>query len=315
MRIRRRYLFWGLFLISLGAIPLLVRGGYIDAAALADLWRFWPLILIAFGLALLLGRYRAGLIGVALAGIVLGTLVGGVFAAGATWIPGISDCLPSGGDRSTIEQSGTFDAPATVRLNLDCGEADLTVQPGSDWSATAEIRGEPPLVQASATELSLAGPPTGSHRQEWTIAAGSDALDEIVLTANAAASTFHLAGATMSSFEADVNAADLLVDATRANVDTIDIGVNAGRVRITLDGPTTGSLQANAGALELCVPPDANLVFDIQEQLTFAVDVGDSGLTQGDETWTRAGSGPTIELDIEGNAASFQLDPEGGCRD
>jgi hypothetical protein len=315
MRIRRSYLFWGLFLVSLGVIPLLVRGGYLDAAAFADLWRFWPLILIALGLALLFGRYRAGIIGVAIAGVVFGTLVGGVFAAGTTWLPnfpGIIDCLPSG-DSSTIDQSGTFDGPATIRIDLDCGAADLTVQPGADWSATAEIRGEPPLVEASGSQLSLIGPPTGAHRQEWTITAGSETLDDIVLHANAAGSTFRLTGANLSSFEADVNAADLLIDASDATIDELDVGVNAGRVRITLDGATTGSLQANAGALELCVPPDANLVFDVQEQLTFAHDLGSSGLSQDGDTWTRAGGGPTIELDIEGNAASLDLDPEGGC--
>lgn len=36
MRIRRGLLFWGLFLIPLGGIPLLARAGTIDAARFAD---------------------------------------------------------------------------------------------------------------------------------------------------------------------------------------------------------------------------------------------------------------------------------------
>src|SRR5262245_10951247 len=95
MRIRRSFLFWGLFLVSLGAIPLLVRAGYLDAASFTELWRFWPVLLIAFGVALLLGR-SAGLVGVALAGIFLGGIVCGFLAAGTTWVPTLSTSLPAG---------------------------------------------------------------------------------------------------------------------------------------------------------------------------------------------------------------------------
>ena len=49
MRIRRGHLFWGLLLIPLGAIPLLVRAGTLDATRLGDTGRFWPLTLCRIG--------------------------------------------------------------------------------------------------------------------------------------------------------------------------------------------------------------------------------------------------------------------------
>ena len=67
------------------------------------------------------------------------------------------------------------------------------------------------------------------------------------------------------------------------------------------------------GAFSLYALSSSNLVFEVQEQLTFGHDLDDSGFTRDDDTWTRSGAGPTIELDIEGNAASLDLDPEGGC--
>ena len=82
MRIRRGLLFWGLFLIPLGGIPLLARAGTIDPAVFADVWRLWPLVLVAIGLTLLLGRYRAGLIGVVAVALLLGSLAGGALASG-----------------------------------------------------------------------------------------------------------------------------------------------------------------------------------------------------------------------------------------
>ena len=58
MRVRRGPLFWGVFLVLLGGIPLLVRTGAIDGAVFADAWRFWPLILVAVGLAILVTFFR-----------------------------------------------------------------------------------------------------------------------------------------------------------------------------------------------------------------------------------------------------------------
>jgi hypothetical protein len=44
MRIRPGLLFWGIFFLLLGGIPLLVRAGVLDANVLADAWRLWPLL-------------------------------------------------------------------------------------------------------------------------------------------------------------------------------------------------------------------------------------------------------------------------------
>jgi Domain of unknown function (DUF5668) len=77
MRIRRGLLFWGLFLIPVGALTLLVRGGYLDGEAVRDAWRLWPLVLVGIGLAILLGLTRGAAVGTAISGIVLGLIVGG----------------------------------------------------------------------------------------------------------------------------------------------------------------------------------------------------------------------------------------------
>ena len=90
MRIRRGLLFAGLFLIPLGGMTLLVRAGTVDADALAGIWRLWPLILIGFGIALLLGRSRAASVGTAVAALTLGVLVGSAIASGNALVGSIS---------------------------------------------------------------------------------------------------------------------------------------------------------------------------------------------------------------------------------
>lgn len=316
MRIRRSFLFWGLLLIPLGGIPLLVQAGYLDADLLTDVWRWWPLILIGLGLALLLGRTQAGLVGTVVVALVLGTLGGAALASGPTWLGSITECAGPGGEMSEVDQSGTLTGPATVTLDLDCGTVDLTTEAGSAWRLHAEYRGTEPRVDGSASALTVRTPGGGgSHRHEWDVTVGADALDALDITLNAGSASAAVAGAALSRVVVDMNAGDLLIDGTAAAIRDIDASVNAGRLRITLDdGPTSGDLSANAGSIELCVPPEATLQFEVTDQLTFATNLKDRGLIQSGETWTRDGSGATIDLEVDGNAASFTLDPDGGCK-
>ena len=93
--------------------------------------------------------------------------------------------------------------------------------------------------------------------------------------------------------------------------------MNAGRSRITLgSGPVTGNLSVNAGAIDLCVPSGSPLRIHLTDQITFAHNLDDRGLVKSGGTWTRSGSDAEslIDLTVDGAAASFTLDPEGGCR-
>ncbi|HET7167719.1 MAG TPA: hypothetical protein VFI69_00830 [Candidatus Limnocylindrales bacterium] len=318
MRIRRGLLFWGLFLIPVGALPLLVRAGALDPARVADAWRLWPILLVALGIALILGRGRAGLLGTSIAAVALGLVVGGALASGTGLIGNFGDCAnPGRGGDQVVEQSGTFSAPAAVRFDLDCGAFDVSVVSGSDWNARAEYRGQAPEINASGSSLNLVSPSGfGLHGQDWTVRLPADQLGELSITSNATAGTIDLSTAELSRFGADFNAGDLRVNASQAAVAQVDVSMNAGRLRLTLgSGPVAGSLSANAGAMELCVPPDASLRFQVDDQITFGHNLGDRGLTRNGNTWTRGGTAgdASIDLSIDGNAASFTLDPEGGC--
>lgn len=319
MRVRRGLLFWGLLLVPLGAIPLLERAGVVAASQLTEVWRLWPLVLVALGLGLLLGRGRAGPLGTALLALVLGILGGGALASGSGLIGDVGACGGLGPDATDQrrEASGTFAADATATIDVDCGSIDVVVVPGSDWTVDAGYRGEAPQIDASATSLTVRSPEGfGADRHTIAVALPADRAREIEVRANAGTGTLILAGATLAVLDAELNAGDLRLDATGATVDRLNVSVNAGRVRLTIDAhPVAGDISANAGSIELCVPADVGLVLRVEEQLTFSHDLRQRGLTQDGSTWTRIGSAgaPIINLSIDGNAASFTLDPEGGC--
>ena len=120
----------------------------------------------------------------------------------------------------------------------------------------------------------------------------------------------------MSRLRVDANAGDVRVMAGSATVEELDLSVNAGRIRVTLgSGSTQGGLSVNAGSIDLCVPAEAGLRLEVKDQLTFATNLASRGLARDGNTWTRpaSGSAGTVELELEGNAAAFNLDPSGGC--
>jgi hypothetical protein len=318
MRIRRGLLFWGLFLIPLGAVPLLVRAGTVDAASLAGAWRLWPVILIAVGLALVAGRSQVALVGTVVTAIILGVAGGAALSTGNAWFGMLGVCTDREAGDASVERSGTFQSPAEVKLDLNCGNLDLTTGSGLDWSFQATYGSRPPGIEDGPDRLSVTSPRGGSDRhQRWEVRLPSDATRSIDLTGNAGSGTIALGGADVEKVRGTINAFDLTIEAGEASLGRLDLSVNAGRTRITLGhAAVTGDLSVNAGAIDLCVPDDVPLRIRMTDQLTFAQNLDDRGLVKSGDTWTRTGGNlnDSIELSVSGAAASFTLDPDGGCR-
>ena len=238
--------------------------------------------------------------------------------SGNVWVGAINDCGVTGTPTQRLDTTGAFTAPATIDVRLRCGSVSLGTRPGGDWAVAGAYEGAPPVVTGSGDRLEVRVPEGGGvRRDDLTVTAPADRLESVVLQSNAASSSVRLDGASVSTLTVDSNAGDALIDGSTAVIREIDVSMNAGRARITLGGgPTTGTLKVNVGAIDLCVPAGAELRLTVPDQLTFVTNLGTRGLHQDGQTWTRAAStgGSPIDLRIEGNAGSFTLDPDGGCR-
>ncbi len=101
-RARYRSLFWPVILVGVGVIWLLSNLGYVTPANLSEIWRLWPLLLIAAGLDMLLGRrlpLASALIGLLVLGLV------GAFLFADIRIPG------TGADRGRHRESSPANRP------------------------------------------------------------------------------------------------------------------------------------------------------------------------------------------------------------
>jgi hypothetical protein len=273
VHVRRGLLFWGLFLIPLGAVPLLVRAGALDADLVAQAWRLWPLLLVALGLTLILGRSRAGILGTVVAALALGTVAGGALAASTPWIGNVGGC---GASTSTaderVEGSGTFAGPGSAEFDLNCGALDVSMTPGTDWHVIANYRGERPRIDGTVDSLRIDSPDTfNSRRQSWQVELPTDRTSDISI--NAGRVRIRAGGDLHGSLSANAGSLELCAPPDAAL-----------RIRVE-EQLTFGHNLDDRG-------------------LTKTGDVWSR---------TGSPSGGLVDLEVQGNAANLTLDPDGGC--
>jgi len=318
VNVNRGLVFWGVALITAGAVALAIQAGAISGEDAQQLWRFWPVALIVIGLAVIAASTPFAAVATIIAAIVVGGLAG-------TLVSGVPDGLSvgcGGEPEELVTDEGSFDGDASVTLDFDCGDLTVDTAPGSDWTVEARHAGDAPEIDADGGSLTVGAEGGGifgmsDARQAWDVVLPTDVTLELDLEANAASSTLDLHDATLSSLSLDANAGDVRLNLAAASVEELGVDANAGSISIDTDDRTrlAGSVEMNAGSLELCVPD--GVVFAItlaDDNITFSHNLEDSGLIREGDTWVTGDDAvPTITLQVEGNAASFTLNPEDGC--
>lgn len=332
MRIDRGYLFWGIFFVLLGAIPLADREGWIQVGGLGDVWRLWPLLLIGIGAAILFSRTSVGLVVTVVAAVLLGSLAGTALTSVGG---GAFDCVrtgPATGLERTTE-NGSLTPSAAVEVRIDCGDLRVTTAPGSGWTLDAGHGGGPPRVRSSTNDLAIQPAEGAPRRQDWDLALPA-ALGSLRVDGNASSTSLDLAGVTLTRLRGTVNAGDLRVTAPTGRMDSLqleanagdvdlvapsvdiadlDVQANAASVELRLGGSVTGTIDGAAMSVRVCVPTSASLDIRTTDDLAFSHDLRATGLTRTGDRWTRVGTGPRVELTVGGTAASFTLADEETC--
>ena len=321
MRIDRRFLQWGVFFIALGLLPLGVQAGLLNPAAVADVARIWPVLLIAIGLGLLLARTPYHFVGGLLVAVTFGLIIGGGLAGGV----GAIGCVGGGSGATAFPPGrGTFGTKAAVDISVDCGSASLTTAPGSNWglSGTSD-RSRQPRVVSSADLLSIDNRRGtflgfGAAKSDWRLQLPTDPTLAIALGLNGATATLDLAGIRLDELQLTTNAGSARIDLSgAASVGSLDATINAGDVVIALPPTaTSASVTVNAGHIGFCAPPGVGLTIETSGALA-GNNFADRGLSQDGNTWTSPGYASAAiktDLQVTVNAGSVELDPDGGCK-
>jgi len=317
VRINTGLIFWGVTLITAGVVALAVQAGAIDEESAQQVWQFWPVIIIVIGLAVIAARTPFAVIATVVAALVVGGMAGSLVAG----FPNGFSFGCEGTAEETVTEEGSFATDAAVDLALNCGELNVTTATGSAWSVEARYSGDAPQIESGSDSLRVESGDNFSlfnvsdADQAWDIVLPTDPTLDVSVDANAASSRLELDDATVSGLAISANAGEVDLRLPGASVSDLSVDANAGSVTIDVDDGTelAGSIEMNAGSLELCVPGGVGLAITMSDDnITFSHNLDDLGLTREGDIW-RSGSGDAITLSIEGNAASFTLNPDGGC--
>ena len=316
MRINIGFVFWGVAFITAGVVALAIQAGTISEAGAREAWRFWPVIIIAIGVAVIAARTPFAVIATVIAGLVVGGL-GGTLVAG---FPGGFSFGCEGDAGRAVSEEGAFGPDAEVDLDLNCGELNVTTAAGSGWSVEARYTEDAPRIESDSGSLRVDSPDDVAFLgfdadQAWDVTLPTDPTLDVGIDANASSSRLALDDATLSSLAVDANAGDVDIHLPGASVGELSVEANAGSISMEVDATTelTGSVEINAGSLELCVPDGVGLAITTSDDnVTFSHNLDDLGLARDGDVW-RSGSGDAITLSVEGNAASFTLNPREGC--
>jgi len=319
IRIHRDFLGWGVFFLVLGLVPLSVQLGWIPPDRVTDLWRLWPLFLVAGGLGLVLRRTRLQGLGGVLAAATAGLLLGGLLATG----PGIGvTCGPPSSATTVADRTGMLGPGSSVDLDVSCARLTGGAVEGAQWRVAWGPSGkDAPRIDAEPSRLDVSSP-TGGGTVIGGLSGGlvdvrmpRAAVGSIRLQVNAGAAALPLDGLALDAVRVQANAADVRIDLGASTASSIQAEVNVGSLRLGLPliPVRNTQLRANLARLVICAPPQVGLRIVTSGGLA-SWDL--PGMTQVGDTYTSAGfsesTGSTIV--VSANLSSVGLGRGSDCR-
>lgn len=320
MRVNRRFLYAGVFLIAVGGVLVAADLGAVDSPRLTDTLRLWPLAIIAVGLSLVLRGTRLSLPLGMLAVGVPGLVLGGALAIAPRF--GV-DCGAREAAPNVVTRQGVFEGGAIVSVTAGCGSIGVKTAPGNAWQLVAgNSEGHAPTIGSSARSLTIGQLDDEwwrfleGGRETWDLTLPTSQIDNLSLTTTTSHGEVDLAGARIGRLGITANASDVVLDASTAEIAHLSAEVNVGSLAIQLpaDSDLGGTLELGGGRLRLCSSPGVGLrvtTTGSPRQVTVA------GLHQSASDWSSpdyVSAHRHTDLRIEAHFGNVEINPIGGCK-
>lgn len=279
----------GLVIVALGLIWLLVNLGILTAPVVRDIWRFWPVLLIIWGLLLLFGRGSGGLSGCLVAVIII-LLIAAFFRTALFY--------GTAGDDYYYEIGHNY-AAERVRLDVrqHAGKFLLTANSGTEI-AKLELRSAArPLVShdvsGDSLEISVAEKARRlfvGNGSDWKLYLQKNLPVELTLRSGAADALFDLTDLLAKRLNIEAGAGDLTIRLGR--VDGI-INIKGGVGNITVYVPENTGIRLQAEGALISIESEDGKMTGIGERRYESSDL--------------AAKDEIIELNVEAAVCSIKL--------
>ncbi|HEY4694393.1 MAG TPA: DUF5668 domain-containing protein [Candidatus Nanoarchaeia archaeon] len=286
-----------LLLITLGIIFLLNNFGLLPWELWSHLWKFWPILLILFGLEIIIGRHSSP------RGLVI--LLALIFL-----VPIVLILNPLTGNPLATSKE-TFVKPLAnltrARVNFQMQSANIKINSLEASSTSAfkgEIRYSQLLPKPALKEDKLSG--EGSYTFSQSSPKGLPFLSNLGNSAN-----FELSRLIPLEINLKVTSGVLILNLSNLKVDLIEVESAAGQVNITFakDYSTKVFIRTNAGLVSLTIPPE--VAASIKTEANFkAVKLNESRFPKVGDTYKSpdfTAKPFKVEVEISGQAASVEV--------
>ncbi len=286
-------IFWGIFFLFLGVVLLLQALGALPWGLWFQLWRFWPVILIAIGLRFILHHWHPWLLGLIFLALLAGSLLLAMwrYGPGAPGTINQSYAQPLGGVQS-LEVVTDFAAADISMSDLAAGASSLveihtnTVNAGTGLNASLQRRDGSARLRLSTWPIE----DWGSHAARWEIGFNPDVTLDFTVRAG------------VSNLEMDLSA---------LQVSDIQLDLDAGNYRIIMpdSGAVSAYIKADVANVEIQIPASMEAQISARNDITsFTIDGGrfppdgDAYVSSG-----YAGASDKLELQIDADVSRINI--------
>ena len=247
---------WSVLLSGLGVLFLLSNFNYIHVSVWNIAFRLWPVLIIALGLDLLIGRRRGWI------SWVVGILVGLAMVAGIYWFAmSYAGGSPQRTEAITMPLAGAKNASGNISMaagtlmisggaqdkNILEGDIDLRKNEGfsQNSSVTADTGTFSLRVQDSHSYY-----PFDTSNYSWDI---------------------KLIETVPMKLSVELAAGEIVADLSKLDLTNFDIKIAAGTMKITLpnDGTYHGVIEGAASAVTIYIPKDARICVNSSSAVSF----------------------------------------------
>jgi hypothetical protein len=269
------------FLIGLGVVFLLNNFGHLPWNAWELILRLWPVLIIAIGLDILVGRRSAW--GALLSLVLMLAVVAGALLLIGVGSPANNDVIKWKPDANVARIDASFSpAVGSLRVNNLLGgdslaEATLHTQNGEDISKQMLADGTFSIKDQGNVFF---GPVGKTTRWKWDI---------------------NFTPSVPISLKVAMGVGEIELDLNRLRVDQMDVSIGVGKITVVVPAKArTAKLNNAIGETVLVIPKGAEVQIKVKAGIT-AVNVP-AGFTHSGDTYTSAGYNDTgatrIDLDV-----------------
>lgn len=291
---RYRSLFWPILLVGVGIVWLLSNLGLIQTISLGSILRFWPIVLIVFGLDMLFSRRYPW----------VGAVVGLLAVAG---VVGLLMFGPQIGIATNTEtKSETFSTPLegvkTAEYDLDTSSSPVVITALDDnksdlISADVTYRGimrfdvngsDHTTVRMSeyTDNTSWLNWDFSFDNLRWDIGLSPEVPSEIILNGGSGAITMDLSGLQLTSLQTDLGSGASTITLPQSQ-DAYTVEVESGSGSVTLNVPDKASLTLTldtaSGATNVIIPAKAAVRIEVNDDGSGSLNLP-NGLTKASDS-------------------------------